>query len=298
MPRRIPALLILFFGGGMATQGAADTLKLANGDELTGEVVEWSVDEVVLDHPQLGRVRLGLDQLRIDTGTPPTRGLFGTPFLRGWKRRIDLGLNGKQGNSETTVITGGARFRYDDDWSRWRLNGRYIFDRDGGEVSDNNGNVDLRHDWLYPDRRWFWSAGTRYQFDEKESWRHRLTLFAGPGYDVLQTETQHLNVVVGPSYTREWGERDDDKAEAATNLTYGWEPIDRLSFNLTNSFFVELFPNDGAIRNLTTAQWSIELSQHPALSLNLGVDNEYETQPEEEDKRNDLKYYVTLGLDF
>lgn len=298
MLRRVPLLGILYLGTGIATHASADTLRLANGDELSGEVVEWSVDEVVLEHPQLGRIRLGLDQLRLDTGEPPNPGLFGTPFLRGWKRRIDLGLNGKQGNSETTVITGGARFSYDDDWSRWRLDGRYFFDRDGGEVSDNNGTVHLRHDWLYPDTDWFWSLGSRYQFDEKESWRHRLTLFGGPGYNILESETQHLNVVLGPSFTREWGERDDDKAEAAMSFDYKWSPLERVTFILSNSVFVELAPDDGAIRTLTRAEWSLELSKQPAFSLNLGGENEYETRPEEEDKNNDLKYYVTLGLDF
>ena len=52
----------------------ADTLILANGDKISGEIVEWAVDHVVLEHPQLGRVRLTLDQLEIDTGTPPNPG--------------------------------------------------------------------------------------------------------------------------------------------------------------------------------------------------------------------------------
>jgi len=298
MLRRVSLFAMLSVATGLSPAVSGDTLRLANGDELTGEIMEWSVDEVVLEHPQLGRIRIGLDQLRLDTGTPPNPGLFGTSFLRGWKRHVDLGLNGKQGNSETTVITGGLRFSYADDWSRWGLNGRYFFDRDGNEVSDNNGNVHLRHDWLYPDRQWFWSLGSRYQFDEKESWRHRLTLFGGPGYNVLQSESQHLNVVLGPSFTREWGERDDNKAEAATSFDYRWTPFERLSFTLSNSFFVEVAPDGGAIRNLTRAEWTLELSERPALSLNLGGENEYETRPEEDDKNNDLKYYVTLGLDF
>ena len=51
----------------------ADTLVLANGDTLNGEILEWAVDYVVIEHPQLGPVRLSLDQLEIDTGTPPRK---------------------------------------------------------------------------------------------------------------------------------------------------------------------------------------------------------------------------------
>ena len=110
-----------------------------------------------------------------NTGTPPNPGLLGTNFLRGWNRRIDGGLTGKEGTSESTVITGGLRFNYRDDWTRWDLNGRSFYDRDEDGVSDNNARVDLRRDWIAPDTRQFWSLGSRYQFDETESWEHRMT---------------------------------------------------------------------------------------------------------------------------
>jgi hypothetical protein len=95
MDRRLP---IILFISTLALQASGDTLKLANGDELNGEIVEWAVDHVVIDHPQLGEIRLSLEQLDLDTGTPPSRGLFGTTFLRGWNRNVDIGWTGRVGS--------------------------------------------------------------------------------------------------------------------------------------------------------------------------------------------------------
>ena len=53
-------------------------MKLANGDELNGEIVEWAVDHVVINHPQLGEIRISLEQLDLDTGEPPSPGLLMT----------------------------------------------------------------------------------------------------------------------------------------------------------------------------------------------------------------------------
>ena len=69
---------------GAVCSAHADTLVLANGDEINGEIIEWAVDHVVIEHPQLGEMRIELDELKLDTGTPPNPGLFGTRFMRGW----------------------------------------------------------------------------------------------------------------------------------------------------------------------------------------------------------------------
>ena len=64
----------------------AEPVVLANGDRLDVEVVERRVDYIVIEHPQLGRVRLSLDQLDIDTEDPPKPGIFGTSILTGWRQ--------------------------------------------------------------------------------------------------------------------------------------------------------------------------------------------------------------------
>ena len=281
----------------VAAIATADTLVLANGDELNCEIIEWAVDHVLIDHPQLGRMRISLEQLEMDTGRPPNPGLFGTGFLRGWSRRIDLGINGKEGNSVTTNVTAGIAFAYEDDWTRWKLNGRYFYDREDDGDSDNNARLDVSRDWLFPESRWFVRLGGVYQFDRFEAWQHRLTLAGGPGLHLIRGEAHTLDAMLGPAFTREFGETQVSKAEGVLGVDYTWAISEKQSFSVNNSFFIETRPSAGPFRNFTRARWSLALLDRPKLSLNLGVDNEYESRPEEGDEPNDLTYFVSLGVD-
>ena len=277
---------------------SAGELVLANGDTLRGEIVEWAVDYVVIDHPQLGRVTLTLDQLALDTGKPPNPGLFGSGFVRGWDRRIHLGINGEQGDGGSLNVTAGIDFGYQDDWSRWKINGRYLFQDSEGEDDDsNNSRLDLRRDWLDPDSRWFRRLLGRHQFDDFESWKHRLTLFGGPGYHAFDTPTHKLDVAVGPGFSREFGDSQANRGLAGLSLDYSWFVTEFLEFHATNTLFLEFAPDAGSLQNLSRLVWTVALTDRPGLSLNLTLENEYDSNPEPDDQANDLKYFLTLGLD-
>lgn len=281
-----------------STAAMADTVVLANGDQLSGEVVEWAVDHVVIEHPQLGRVELSLDQLKLETGKPPNPGLFRTGFLRGWNRELDLGWNGKNGNTETMNVTAGFDFNYADDWKRWKFNGRWFYDSEDGEASDNNARVDLRRDWLVPDSRWFAFASGRYQYDRFESWKHRAVLSVGPGLRLVQGEAHSLDGRVGLNFTREWGERRVSKGEFLLGFDYTWKVAADHTVTLSNDLFPQFSPSFGELRNVTTGEWKIRLVERPALNLKIGAENEYETEIDPDEKKNDIKYYVAIGLGF
>ncbi|MEN8183637.1 MAG: DUF481 domain-containing protein [Myxococcota bacterium] len=295
MPYRIAIALVIC---ACASLARADTLVLANGDTINGEIVEWEVTSVVLEHPQLGRIRLALDQLDIDIGKPPNPGLFGTDFLRGWTRSLDIGANGKDGNTVNQNLTVGLDLAYEDDFKRWAVTGRYFFASEDNATTDNNGRFDLRRDWLLPESEWFWRAATRYQFDKFESWQNRLVLFGGPGYHLIEHENYNLDGMMGLAFTREAGDRDVNKGEAVLAFDYSWTVSEELSLRLTNQAFTELVPEAGELRNVTHGEARWKLTEEPALSLKLGFENEYETDIEPGDERNDFYYYLSLGLGF
>ena len=285
---------------GVGSFAHADTLVLANGDKIEGEITEWAVDHVVIEHPQIGSMRFELDQLELDTGTPPNPGLFGTRFLRGWSRRIDLGINGEQDDSPTASVTLGSKFTYKDHWTRWVFNGRYFYNVSSGSDGDNDNNAtaDLSRHWLNPESRWFLALAGRYQFDQFQAWKHRISLFAGPGFHVLDGEKHTVDLEAGPGYTREFGTSNTNKAEAVLTLSYDWKISERQSFDFANQYFLQLAPNAGDWRNFTRTTWSVRLTERPALSLNIGLQNEYDSTPDEGDPTNDLKYFLTLGMNF
>jgi len=289
-----PAFVIVF----CVSAASADTLKLANGDKLNGEIVEWAVDYVVIDHPQLGRVRVSLEQLDLDTGTPPSRGFMGTTFLRGWNRHIDLGWTGRVGSTDTLNITAGLNFNYTDEFTRWKLTGRYFYNNSDDGDDDNNARVDLRRDWLFPGHSWFAFASLRYQFDQFENWQHRTVLSAGPGYNLVHSEAHKLDLRVGPTFTREYAGDRDSKGEVLFGVDYDWTISSRSSLHFANDFYLEYTPAFADFRNLTTAEWKLRIIEAPSLSLKIGGSNEYDSNPDEDDEANDLRYYLALGLDF
>jgi putative salt-induced outer membrane protein YdiY len=282
----------------VASVSRAESVALANGDRLNVEVVDRGVDHIVIEHPQLGQVRLSVDQLDIDTEDPPKPGIFGTNILRGWSRALDIGLNGRQGNSETTSITAGAVMTYEDEFTRWGFKGRSFYARDKDGVSDNDGRFTLRRDQLLPGSRWFAFGSVRYAYDRFDSWKHRIVTSTGPGYQLVQRKTHALDLRLGATFTREFGDRETDEADAMFAIDYSWEPSDRYTLTFANQLFAEIQPDAGEFRSLTIAEWKMQILKEPALSLKAGVENEYETNVEEDDKKNDLKYYVSVGIDF
>ena len=276
----------------------ADTIKLKSGDELNARILEVTADTVIIDHPELGRVKIPRDKVETDLGDKLNPGLFGTGFMRGWNRRIDLGINGSQGNSIATNITGGLNFNYKDKRKRWLVTGRYFFQRDETGPTDNNARLDLRRDWLLPDSPWFAYGAMRYQYDQFESWLHRIVVSAGPGYNLFKREKQALDVRLGPAYTRDFGGGGTNKAEVLTAIDYSWKPRKRFKFTLSNLFFTEVGPSPGEFRNVTLAQGTMRLLDDPELDLIIGGENEYESDLRSPDKKNTLRYYMTFGMNF
>ena len=218
--------------------------------------------------------------------------------MRGWNRRIDAGLNGSEGSSVSTNATAGLNFNYKDKDKRWLVTGRYALQRNKKRITSNNAGIDIRRDWLLPDSPWFVFATGRYQYDQFQSWEHRIVLSTGPGYNLLKREKQTLDVRIGPAYTRDFSGEDANKVEVLWAMDYSWNPWDRVKLTLSNEFYTELWTDAGQFRNVTSGQWTTRLLDEPALSLIVGVNNEYETDLKPPSKNNNLKYHTTLGVDF
>jgi len=281
-----------------AATASADVLILANGDEMHGEIIEWTDTSVWIDHPQLGILEITREKLAKSQEKKPRPGLFGSGFLEGWKRSIDVGVTGTEGNSTNLNVTAGMNFEQDDAFTRSLVRGRAFFNRDDDGVTDTNASVELRRDWLFPETRWFFRADSRYQYDRFESWEHRIVLLAGPGYRLVQRERHTLDIQVGPAFTREFGDRDTYLGEAALTLDHHWKVNGRVSMHLDNTVYYDFTSGNNGIRNVTRGELKLDVLEDPAVHLKVGAENEYESNSEAGDEPNDLQYYLSMGLDF
>lgn len=295
----------------LAAPAHADRLRLQNGDVLSGEIVETTDAGVVLVHPALGRLAVAADQIaaqaRGDAALPPPPapppparpGIAGTRFLRGWKKQLQLGFNGSKGNSETQDILAGARGSYADDAKRWQVDSGYVRASTDGTRTKSQAFAMAMRDFLFPGKRVFAFASGRYDWDQFQDWDHRLSLAAGAGYALLDGEKLDVRGRLGLAGTKTFGSPGDDRwvPEAVIGLESEWLPAERQRLTAYTTFYPAL-SGSGGFRNLTGVDWSLRIADGLGLSLNLGVQNEYESEVAPGIEPNDLLYRAALLYDF
>ncbi len=301
-------LFFAFAALALAAPAAADLVRLTNGDVLSGTIVEQTDAGVVLDHAQLGRLTLKPDQVQAAvTGdeklpavpAPPRPGVAGTSFLAGWTKQFQLGLSGASGNSSDADFLGGLRGSFADDTRRWNFDSAYVYSEADGVKEKDEAYATLVRDFLFPTKRYFVFLGGRYDYDQFEDWDHRANLTSGAGYSFIDRETFDFRGRGGLGVIKTWGAPGDDKyeLEGVLGLETEWIPTDRQKLRVANTFFPSL-TDTGEFRNLTTVDWTLALSDGLGLSLNLGVQNEYETDVDPGTEKNDLTYRASLLYDF
>jgi putative salt-induced outer membrane protein YdiY len=298
----------LFLSLALAAPAAADLVRLTNGDVLTGTIVEQTDAGVVLDHAQLGRVTLKPEQVQAAvTGkaklppapAAPRAGVFGTGFLAGWTKQVQLGLSGASGNTENADFLGGLKGAFENDTRRWAVDSGYFYSSEEGDTTKDEAFVAATRDFLFPTKRYFVFLSGRYDYDQFEDWDHRLNLASGLGYSFIDTETFDLRGRGGFGVTKTFGSPGNDKwdPEAVIGVETEWVPTERQKLKAYDTFFPSL-ADTGEFRNLTGIDWTLAISDGLGLSLNLGLQNEYESDVEPGTEKNDLLYHASLLYDF
>jgi putative salt-induced outer membrane protein YdiY len=276
------------------SQVQTETVELSNGDKVTGAVVERTDEKIVLFHDVFGRIEIPLVQLM--QPEPPNPGLFDTGFLEGWTRTFSLGLSGQEGNSKTLDIIAALDADAENEKRRWAFDARYNYSMADSDTTNNNAMVALGRDWLFSESRWFTFARGRFDYDDFRTWEFRLQGDAGVGYQIIQWETFGLRGRTGPSVVQEWKES-QFRAEwlAGPELVWNLTPNQKIE---ASNFIYYSFTPWGEFRNVSNLDWKWDLAQKPALSLKAGLENEYQSDVASGVKKNDLKYYTSIGIDF
>ncbi len=299
----------------VSTPLQADELHLSSGETIRGTILESTDTTVRFAHPVLGELTVPRDQVTrlVQSDAPPvqpeevavptpaaepakpvTPGLFGTTFLQGWNRRIELAVNGSEGNTETFDLRAGFGADYEDEHDRWRLSALYARSENDNETSRNEFTANVTKDWLFPDRPYFIFGTVTYEYDQLQSWEHRVSAFGGIGYTFVQQEKWDLRgrAGIGGNYRFE-GEERGFTPEAMLGLETEYRFTDKHKIIGYTNFFPAL-ESPFQFRNVTGAAWQMEIDRDLGLSLKLGVENEYESEVAPGEKHNDFKYYAGL----
>jgi hypothetical protein len=311
-------------------------LRLDNGDTVRGTLIEVVQGRAVIDHPILGNVVVPLARVaRASRGagaeepppapTPPpaeaepgpSRQLGDVPVKElssppmddspappepqppsaDWKTRLELGLDGSQGNSDRLNIRGGLRIERTTERSTARLNSTYVFSTAEGDRTANRLTANLRSDWRIPESKlsWFLQAGA--ELDEFRSFDVRATGGAGLTSRIIDDEDTRLSWRLGVGVARAFGGPDERlNPELITALEFNHRLTERQRIEVIAEFFPDL-EDLGEFRSIVRPAWEFKLDEETNLSLRIGLEHRYETDTTREE-RSDLDYFATLVLRF
>ncbi len=308
----------------------AMVVTLLNGDQLSGELKSENETSLTLHHVVLGDITIPKKQIQtkpaadnqaaakaavakkpekaIETVATPNKssgkqpGLFGFAFFNGWKSRLALGLKGENGNDVSMESSIAFDTSYKTDKRRFSLNSAYYYETEDKEKDTSKGHVNIVHDWLLPHSKWFYYAYLRYEQDSFESWKQRVSIAAGPGYDFYNTDTLRLNGRAGLGCSRSWGTEDEFDIEGQLGLEWHWKPASLEKQTLSYQVIVYPLLNDaGEYRTWMEGKWRLDIGLLQGLGIEVGFEHDYESRKDltlENESYYDLLYFGRLGLDF
>lgn len=295
----------------------AEKIELENGDTIDVTIVSETEDSLVVEHPQLGEITVPRSALK--PPDPPEPGLFGTRFMEGWERAFGFGFGGSTGNSQDASVNGSLDISKKTDAFRGTFDSSYFYASQNSVRNTNAFTAGYKHDFLMKESRFFFFLAGRYQYDQFQDWRHRISGNGGVGYDILRKDDYDLSVEIGAGFARTQGTEVNSvivnrawKPEGVAGLSGSWRPFEGHEFSADVTFFPNFRTNAQGVfefRVLANASYQIAVTAIDGLSLKFGVRDEYDKSidtsvpvpgvvPARLQQRNNVKYYGNLVYEF
>lgn len=219
---------------------------------------------------------------------------------RAWKYRIELGLNGKSGNTESLDFRTKFKAERKDDSGKLRYNLEYYARNSNGDRSANQFRAKVFREFpMVKAKKWSLFLNGQYDYDEFKSWDYRLSGNGGLGYQFMKKKNMDFTGRMGLGLRQEFGGVKDSplKSESLFGFEYNWKITPKQTFNAKTTVYPDL-SEVGEARIVSAAYWTIKIDRSRGMSLRLGIDNEYESTTVGDTKHNDFKGSVSLIYDF
>lgn len=315
----IQRLFFLLFLLAISLVAEARVVTLQNGDQLSGEVLNESEREITLQHAVLGVLIIPKNQIQTKPHVPKTvklpeitvkstkmatklPGLFSSGFLEGWTRRVAVGIKGENGNDVSMDLNFGLDASYRDESDRLILSSAYYYETEDKEKDTSKGHINFVRDWLRPNSEWFYYSYFRYEYDTFKSWKNRISLSGGTGYDFYREENLELSGRIGLGGSRTWGTENEVDLEGQLGMELAWEPEKLENHTLSCQFIVYPVLNDfGEYRTWIQCKWKIDFVFVRGMGIEFGFEHDFESKNDKSidgEKYYDLIYYGRLGINF
>lgn len=300
--------------------GADTVLTLDNDDVIKGKILSTTPDAAVVEHPVLGPITIPLARIKAATTTTPeqaphvaaeaAKAVAPPPppppipeeaklaFWQGWAGSVGAGVNGSDGNSETFNARAAIDLKRATDAMETAVGANYNYATDNGEKSKSRGELSIRNDWFFKDSPWGFFAQGKAEYDEFQDWDWRLSAFAGPTYIVIKNDRTTLRLRAGAGISREFGGDDNDIIpEALFGADFAHKLTDSQSLFI-NYEYLPSFKNFSDYRMVTKAGYEIVVDPKTKMTLKLGLEDRYDSEPGDGRKKNDIDYFALLAWKF
>ena len=311
----------------IAAPGAkAEDIKLSTGEVITVKILDTTGDKIKFVHPLLGEVTLAKKDVTIlpaaattQTAAPktavaaplvPGSGQAAVPppaapkeepefsFLTGWKKKAEAGITGSEGNSRSTSLRVYAQtVRATDDMTT-KFDAGYTYASDAGVKSKSRAEANARNDWAFGTSPWGIFAEGKLEYDEFQTWKWRLSGHVGPSYNFIKTDDMLLKGRVGIGASKQFdGGENAITPEALLGGDFNYKITKRQSMFITADLLPSL-SHLGDYRVDSKAGYQIDVDPEQNLYLKIGIADRYDSNPGGTAKRNDVDYFVALGVEF
>jgi putative salt-induced outer membrane protein YdiY len=318
--RKRAFIYILFVCVGCQT-GFSDVFVLKSGDVIHGKLMEDRGDQMVILHDDLGQLTVEKEKVvSVEVSSATTaaeaeaqkteyflkRGYDFNPLNnfsagakeKGWGMSLNVSVNNSYGNTDEQAWRIGGDIKHDTEFNRFITDFAYYRKDKNSETTDNKYSQGFIYDWLLPGSKWFYFAGGRYDYDEFESWLHRVNVQAGPGYRFIDDRFFTLDSRFGLGGKKEWGSEEDDlEVESMLGGDLSWQLAERQKISATTRYFSVV--NDiEDYRTRSTVDWSFLLDRDMNLSFNIGLLHEYQAYVDPGKKKHDTRLFSGIQYNF
>lgn len=215
-----------------------------------------------------------------------------------WKQRAEFAYTLNEGNTESSSLRGAYRTKRETEHDKLTIGSVYYRQTEREETTDHKFNAQVNYDRDIAESRWLWFANGRYDWDQFQSWRHRIGGTGGFGYRLIERDTMELILRAGAGGVKEFGSsRNEFIPEGLAGFDFNWDISERQGIESTFRYYPEL-AEWGEFRTETTAGWRYALDMKDGLDLTAGLLHEYESEVDEGVEQSDLRLFVGIGLDF
>ncbi len=308
---RTAAMMVLGAGSWAAAQapGEKADVTLSSGDVIRGTVVSDDGKTIVLDHPVLGKLTLArgdvkLAPVAIAAPPPPPPPPAPAPpppdpesIWKGWKSSVELGLTGSDGNSQALTFHTAFNAVRDTSKTTTTFNIHYAYSSTDGDKTVDQGEASLRNDWKIGGPWRIFAIG-KGEYDQFQDWDWRASAFGGFGYELIKNDNTLLLGRLGAGASKEFGS-EKQRIEPELDIGLDWEQkIDERSKFFVNLDYYPSLHRFTDYRAEAKAGYEIVVDPTHNLSLKLGVDDKYQSNPGDDKKRNDILYFAALVYNF